>query len=74
MDTYISCSNYRTYFNDGLQDGEYLPIASGMGTSGFVGQIGTVTAMAELGDSIMKIYGGVLLLRFVLPAILSLFL
>lgn len=51
---------------------ENIPIGSGMGTSGFVGQIGTVTAMMASGHSSMKIYGGILLIHFILPTVLSL--
>lgn len=47
------------------------PIASGMGTSGFVGQIGTVMAMTEAGDSMFNIVSGILLLQFIFPALLT---
>lgn len=44
---------------------ENIPAGAGMGTSGFVGQIGTITAM---GTSAIP---GIILLHFILPAILS---
>ncbi|MGL4607253.1 MAG: PTS transporter subunit IIC [Eubacteriaceae bacterium] len=47
------------------------PIASGMGTCGFVGQIGTVMAMTEAGDSLITIITGIALLQFILPALLT---
>lgn len=49
-----------------------IPIASGMGTSGFVGQFGTVTAMSNLGVTGIKVYFGIFLLHFLLPAIITL--
>lgn len=49
-----------------------IPIASGMGTSGFVGQFGTVTAMNSIGVTGLKLYLGILLLHFLLPAIITL--
>ena len=49
-----------------------IPIASGMGTSGFVGQFGTVTAMSNLGVTGIKVYLGIFLLHFLLPAIITL--
>lgn len=45
-----------------------VPIGSGMGTSGFVGQFGTITAM---GNS-LSTWVGIILLHFVLPAIITL--
>ena len=48
-----------------------IPIASGMGTSGFVGQFGTITAMNNI-DTGIKLYFGILLLHFILPAIITL--
>ena len=51
---------------------ENIPISSGMGTCGLVGQIGTITAMEELGISGTKLYIGILLLHFILPAIITL--
>lgn len=49
-----------------------IPIASGMGTSGLVGQFGTVTAMNHLGVSGIKLYMGIILLHFIFPAIITL--
>ncbi|MGF6906438.1 PTS transporter subunit IIC [Fusobacterium sp. PH5-44] len=51
---------------------ENLPIGSGMGTCGLVGQIGTITAMENIGYSGPKLYIGILLLHFILPAIVTL--
>lgn len=51
---------------------ENIPIGSGMGTSGLVGQIGTITAMAETGASAASIYLGILVVHFFLPMVLSL--
>lgn len=49
-----------------------IPIGAGMGTSGLVGQIGTVTKMAaNEGNSAAMMYLGILLLHFVLPALLT---
>lgn len=48
------------------------PIGSGMGTSGLVGQFGTVQAMEELGYSGATIYGPILIVHFVLPIVLTL--
>lgn len=49
-----------------------IPIASGMGTSGFVGQFGTITAMNSIGVNGIKLYLGIFLLHFLLPAIITL--
>ena len=51
---------------------ENIPIGSGMGTCGLVGQFGTITAMeaANKGGSMMWI--GILLLHFILPTIVTL--
>ena len=51
---------------------ENIPIGSGMGTCGLVGQFGTITAMeaANKGSSMMWI--GILLLHFILPTIVTL--
>lgn len=50
-----------------------IPIGAGMGTSGLVGQIGTITKMtANAGNSVVMMYLGILLLHFVLPAALTL--
>ncbi|RDY26960.1 PTS sugar transporter subunit IIC [Romboutsia weinsteinii] len=51
---------------------ENIPIGSGMGTSGLVGQFGTVTAMQASGTTGISMWIGILLLQFVLPAILTL--
>ncbi len=47
-----------------------IPLASGMGTSGLVGQFGTVTAMANE-MSTAKLYIIIILFHFVLPAFIS---
>ncbi|HCX64113.1 MAG TPA: PTS sugar transporter subunit IIC, partial [Eubacteriaceae bacterium] len=46
---------------------ENVPYGSGMGTSGFVGQFGTIEAMGWTSASVT----GMLLLHFILPAILT---
>lgn len=46
---------------------ENVPTGAGMGTSGLVGQFGTIAAMGSAG------FMGVLILHFIAPAILSLF-
>lgn len=46
-------------------------IASGMGTSGLVGQIGTITSMGADGVSTFKIFSSIAIVHFILPAILS---
>ena len=46
-------------------------MGAGMGTSGLVGQFGTITAMAGKVPS-LKLYLSILLLHFILPAVLSL--
>ncbi|HHX04192.1 MAG TPA: PTS sugar transporter subunit IIC [Tissierellia bacterium] len=51
---------------------ENIPIGSGMGTSGLVGQIGTITAMNAIGRGGWPLYLNILLLHFVLPAALTL--
>ena len=48
-----------------------IPIGSGMGTSGLVGQIGTITAMSADGRGTAVIYTSILLVHIILPAILS---
>ena len=48
---------------------ENIPIGSGMGTCGFVGQFGTVTAMEAAGKGGSMMWLGILLLNFILPAI-----
>lgn len=47
---------------------ENIPIGSGMGTCGFVGQIGTITAMQAIGVTGPELYLKILLLHFLLPA------
>lgn len=49
-----------------------LGVAGGMGTCGFVGQIGTVTTMLELGESLPGVLLKVAFLHIVAPALLSL--
>lgn len=51
---------------------ENTPLGSGMGTSGFVGQLTTLAHMNELGASMTGVYTGILLVHFVLPALLAL--
>lgn len=51
---------------------ENIPIGSGMGTSGLVGPIGTVTAMEAAGKGGTNMWLGILLVQFVLPAIICL--
>ncbi|WP_122640842.1 PTS transporter subunit IIC [Romboutsia sp. Marseille-P6047] len=46
---------------------ENIPIGSGMGTSGFVGQFGTLNAM----DNSISTWIGIILLHFVLPAVIT---
>ncbi len=48
---------------------ENIPEGAGMGTSGLVGQIGTLTAMGPNSRVLL----GIVLLHFVLPAVLALF-
>jgi uncharacterized membrane protein len=43
-------------------------VAAGMGTCGLVGQIGTVMAMSEAGDSVMSMVLSIGLLQILLPA------
>lgn len=49
-----------------------IPIAAGMGTSGLVGQFGTISTMESLGMGGVNLYLGILMLHFILPAILTL--
>lgn len=51
---------------------ENIPLGAGMGTCGLVGQIGTLTAMSEIGRGGINVYLAILLLHFVAPAILTL--
>ena len=48
-----------------------IPIGSGMGTSGLVGQIGTITSMSADGRGMAVIYTSILLVHILLPAVLS---
>lgn len=47
---------------------ENIPVGAGMGTSGLVGPIGVITAMPEGGS---KMWIGIVLICFVLPAVIS---
>jgi uncharacterized membrane protein len=49
-----------------------IPIGAGMGTSGLVGQFCTITTMEGLGRGGIRLYLGILLLHFILPAVLTL--
>lgn len=51
---------------------ENTAIGSGMGTSGFVGQFGTIEAMEQLGYSGVNIWGPIVIVHFILPAVLAL--
>ncbi len=51
---------------------ENTAIGSGMGTSGLVGQFGTVEAMESAGRSGIALYGPILLLHFILPIMITL--
>ena len=51
---------------------ENIPIGSGMGTCGLVGQFGTITAMESAGKGGTMMWVGILLLNFILPAIITL--
>lgn len=51
-----------------------IPIGSGMGTSGLVGQIGTITSMTADGVVASKIYLSIALVHIILPAIIALLL
>ncbi len=51
---------------------ENTAIGSGMGTSGFVGQFGTVEAMATKGVTGIKVFLPILLVHFILPALITL--
>lgn len=50
---------------------ENVAIGAGMGTSGFVGQFGTMTAMEAVGKGGSTMYIYIIILHFVLPAILA---
>lgn len=51
---------------------ENTPIGSGMGTSGLVGQFGTIEAMEAAGQSGLSLYGPIFLLHFALPIVITL--
>lgn len=51
---------------------ENSPIGAGMGTSGFVGQIATISTMTGKGKSGISLYITIILIHFVLPAIITL--
>lgn len=51
---------------------ENIPIGSGIGTCGFVGQFATITAMTTADRGGFMMWCGILLLHFVLPAIITL--
>ncbi len=52
---------------------ENIPLGSGMGTCGLVGQIGTLTAMEQAGRTGVNVYLSIFILHFIAPAILTLF-
>ena len=47
--------------------------SAGMGTAGFVGQIGTISSMLESGSDTWRIIVGIVGLQIILPAILVFF-
>ena len=49
-----------------------IPIGSGMGTSGLVGQFGTISAMQIHGTNNISMWVGIVLLHFILPAAITL--
>ena len=51
---------------------ENIPIGSGMGTCGLVGQFGSITAMTTAGKGGSMMWLGILLLQFILPALVTL--
>lgn len=51
---------------------ENIPIGSGMGSSGLVGQFGTITAMQAADKGGPSMWIGIILLHFVLPIVLTL--
>lgn len=51
---------------------ENTPIGSGMGTSGFVGQFGTVSAMEAAGKGGASMYIMILVFQIILPAVMTL--
>lgn len=52
---------------------ENTAIGSGMGTSGFVGQFGTIEAMEKVGHRGIGLYISIILLHFILPTVMTLF-
>ena len=50
---------------------ENIPIGAGMGTSGLVGQFGTITAMSNKGMSDIKLYILIFILHILAPAVLT---
>lgn len=48
-----------------------IPIGSGMGTSGLVGQIGTITSMKANGVDDFMIYFSIAIVHLILPAVIS---
>ncbi|MGF7059847.1 PTS transporter subunit IIC [Brassicibacter mesophilus] len=50
---------------------ENLPIGAGMGTSGLVGQLSTITSMEAAGKGGASMYIGILLLHIAIPAVLT---
>lgn len=50
---------------------ENTAIGSGMGTSGFVGQFGTIEAMETAGVTGVNIYVPIILVHFILPALIT---
>lgn len=50
---------------------EGTPMGSGMGTSGFVGQFGTIEAMEAAGKGGATMWIGILILHFIIPAVLT---
>ncbi|WIV11975.1 PTS sugar transporter subunit IIC [Proteiniborus sp. MB09-C3] len=50
---------------------EGTPMGSGMGTSGLVGQFGTIEAMEAAGKGGMQMWIGIIVLQFIIPAVLT---
>ena len=50
---------------------EGTPMGAGMGTSGFVGQFGTINAMEAVGKGGSSMYIGILLLHIIIPMVLT---
>lgn len=51
---------------------ENIPIASGMGSSGLVGQFGTITAMSNIGANTSSTLLSIFIIQFILPATVTL--